>query len=177
MRRLQAGDVARIGLMAALTAVGAFLRVPLPYVPFTLQIAFVCLGGLWLGPWRGAVCQVVYLSAGLIGFPIFAKGGGPHYILEPTFGYLAGFVPGAFVTGYVARGSTSLPRLVAAVFAGMLLVYCAGIAHLYLILSHAAGADITLWAAARVGLAPLPKDLVLGLLAACLGRRLIRMGV
>lgn len=176
MASLRAGGVARIGLMAALTAVGAFVRIPLPYVPFTLQVAFVCLAGLWLGPWRGAASQVAYLTAGLVGFPIFAKGGGPQYLFEPSFGYLVGFVPGAFLAGYVGRETASMWRLVAAAYAGMLMVYALGITHLYLILSHVSGTDVTLWTAARVGLAPLPKDLVLGVLAAYLGRRLIRLG-
>ena len=33
----------------ALTAVGAWIRIPLPYVPVTLQMSFVYLSGVWLG--------------------------------------------------------------------------------------------------------------------------------
>ena len=80
--------LAAVALMAALTAVGAWLRIPVPYVPFTLQMSFVYLSGVWLGARYGALAQLVYISAGLVGFPIFAKGGGPHYVLEPSFGYI-----------------------------------------------------------------------------------------
>ena len=47
-----------IGLMAALTAIGAFLRIPLPYVPITLQTSFVYLSGILLGPKYGMFSQV-----------------------------------------------------------------------------------------------------------------------
>ena len=68
-----------MALLAALTAVGAHLRIPLPYVPITLQAAFACLAGLLLGPWRGGASQLVYVTAGLVGFPVFARGGGLHF--------------------------------------------------------------------------------------------------
>jgi biotin transport system substrate-specific component len=54
--------------------------------------------------------QIVYLLVGLVGFPVFAKGGGPQYVLEPSFGYLVGFVPGALGVGVVAGHSPSFLR-------------------------------------------------------------------
>ena len=65
-RAVSARRLAQIGLMAALTAVGAFLRVPLPYVPITLQLPIVCAAGILLGPRAGAASQAVYLAAGLL---------------------------------------------------------------------------------------------------------------
>ena len=59
--------------MATLTAVGAFIRIPVPYVPITLQVTFVCLAGLWLGPRRAAASQVVYVTAGLVGLSAQAE--------------------------------------------------------------------------------------------------------
>ena len=163
--------------MAALTAVGAHLRLPLPYVPVTLQVTFVCLAGLWLGPWHGAASQLVYLTAGLIGFPLFAKGGGPQYVLEPSFGYLVGFVPGALLVGYVARGARALPRIVLATYAGIAAIYACGLAHLLLVLVWAAQTPLSLTAVIRLGLAPVPKDLVLGLVAAYASLRLRAAGL
>ena len=40
-------------LFTALIAVGAFIRVPIPVLPFTLQYLFTMLAGLLLGPRLG----------------------------------------------------------------------------------------------------------------------------
>ena len=58
---------------------------------FTLQWLFVLLAGLLLGSRRAFRSVAVYLITGLIGFPVFARGGGPAYLLRPTFGFLLGF--------------------------------------------------------------------------------------
>ncbi len=76
------------GLLTALTAIGAFLKIPFYPVPFTLQTLFTGLAGLVLLPRWAVLSQIVYLLIGLIGLPVFANGGGPGYVLQPTFGYL-----------------------------------------------------------------------------------------
>ena len=43
------------GLFTALIAVGAFIKIPIPVVPFTLQYLFTMMAGLLLGPKLGAV--------------------------------------------------------------------------------------------------------------------------
>ena len=63
-------------LFAALTAIGAFLRIPAGEISFTLQVFFTSMAGILLGPWWGAASQVVYVLLGLIGLPIFTEGGG-----------------------------------------------------------------------------------------------------
>ena len=85
-------------LFTALIAVGAFIRVPVPVVPFTLQYLFTMLAGLLLGSRRGAVSVAVYVLLGLAGLPIFTEGGGLGYIFKPSFGYLVGFCVGAYQT-------------------------------------------------------------------------------
>ena len=47
------------GLFAALTAIGAFIRIPTPISSFTLQVFFTCMAGLLLGPGLGAASQAV----------------------------------------------------------------------------------------------------------------------
>ena len=42
-------------LFAALIAVGAFIKIPVPFVPFTLQLLFTTLAGIVLGPKYGAL--------------------------------------------------------------------------------------------------------------------------
>jgi len=97
----KATDTVLIPLFTALTAVGAFIKIPIPHVPFTMQTVMVMFAGLILGGRRGALSQLLYLVLGLMGLPIFAQGGGPAYVLQPSFGFLLGFIPGAFVIGKI----------------------------------------------------------------------------
>lgn len=90
-------------LFAALSVVGAFLKIniPLPLytMHFTLQWFFVLMAGFILGSRLGALSVMVYLLLGLSGLPVFASGGGIGYILKPTFGFLIGFVFAAYAIG------------------------------------------------------------------------------
>ena len=54
-------------LFAALTAVGAFLRIPMGYSSVTLQYLFTAMAGLLLGRRWGALSQAVYVLLGLVG--------------------------------------------------------------------------------------------------------------
>lgn len=96
-------DLTLMALFAALTAVGAFITIPVPPVPFSLQIFFAILAGALLGSRRGAISVGVYVLLGLCGLPVFTKGAGLSYIFQPTFGYLAGFILGAWLCGGSAR--------------------------------------------------------------------------
>ena len=109
--RLAGGEVARrvalVAGFALLTALGAQVRIRLPFtpVPITLQTFFVLLGGLTLGGGLGAGAQVLYLVLGALGVPVFAGGAlGFASLVGPTGGYLVGFVLGAWLVGQLARG-------------------------------------------------------------------------
>ena len=78
-------------LMAALTAVGAQIRIPMFPVPFTLQTLFVILAGSLIGPAWGSISMLIYLAMGLMGLPVFAGTSGPGIVVTPTFGYLFAF--------------------------------------------------------------------------------------
>jgi len=89
---------------ALLTALGAQVRIPIQPVPITLQTFFVLLGGLMLGPNLGALAQVLYVSLGAAGAPVFAgEGVGRAYLLGPTGGYLLGFAASAWLVGQLIR--------------------------------------------------------------------------
>lgn len=100
-------NLVRMALLAALIAVGAFIRIPVPVCPFTLQFLFTMLAGLLLGSKYGALSVLVYLCVGLLGLPVFADGGGIGYVFQPTFGYLIGFCIASYVTGAIATGRPS----------------------------------------------------------------------
>lgn len=90
-------------LFVALITIGAYLKIPIPYVPITLQYAFVVLSGLLFGPKFGGWVVGTYVFLGLAGLPLFTKGGGPMYVLQPTFGYLVGFIFASIWAGYWLR--------------------------------------------------------------------------
>ena len=109
-----------------------------------------------------------------MGLPVFAGGGGPHSLLKPSFGYLLGFVAGAWLAGRLAGSGPGLTfrRALMATYAGMAAVYAAGVLGLYLNLRYVAASPDGAAHALELGLAPLPKDLLVGLLVAWVAVRL-----
>ncbi len=144
---------AAVLLFAALTAIGAQIRLPTLPVPFTMQVFFVLLSGLVLGPTLGALSQATYITMGLAGAPVFAAPPhfGPSVLFGPTGGYLLGFVVAAYVSGRIARGSK---RVIISGLAGLAVIYLCGFAALSMYTASAGAA----WEA---GILPfIPGDLV-----------------
>ncbi len=149
-------------LFAILTGIGAQIRIPFPVVPLTLQTFLVILSGLILGPVGGAVSQLAYLAMGLLGLPVFTGGGGIHYIFHPTFGFLAGFVPGAWIAGTMAQKirSGNIWDYLPACIAATAVIYICGLFVLYFNLNLIAGKTISVVSVIRVGMLPfIPGDL------------------
>lgn len=145
-RKISTQDMVLCGVFTTLIAVGAFIKVPVPVVPFTLQFLFTMLAGLLLGGRKGALSVGVYILLGLVGLPVFAEGGGFWYILKPSFGYLLGFMLAAYVTGAVVeRKKKLLTRWVIAVnFLGLFIVYAAGMIYYYVICNYVIDTPIAL---------------------------------
>jgi biotin transport system substrate-specific component len=113
--------VALVGLFATLTAVGAYVAVPLPFtpVPVTLQTMVVILAGVLLGPSLGAASQVTYLVAAAAGAPFFSAGAaGFAHLFGPTGGYLLAFPVAAAIAGKVAGGAAARGSLLGTVRLG-----------------------------------------------------------
>ena len=161
-------------LFTALIAVGAFIRVPVPVVPFTLQYLFTMLAGLLLGSKRGAVSVAVYVLLGLAGLPIFTEGGGLGYIFKPSFGYLVGFCVGAYLTGYLAERMQhpTFGKYLAANLAGLAVVYAFGMVYYYLICNYVIDTPIGIWPLILYCfLLAVPGDIALSILGAIIARR------
>ena len=116
-------------LMAALTAVGAYIYVPIGPVPIILSTLFVILSGLLLGSRWGLTSMALYLLVGAIGLPVFAGGkGGFAHFMGPTGGYLFGYLCASWITGFISersRGGMILDIL--AVIIGSLALYALGV--------------------------------------------------
>ncbi len=148
-------------LLAVLTAVGAFLRIPLGVSSITLQFLFTAMAGVLLGPACGALSQGVYVALGLIGLPIFTAGGGFGYVLQPTFGFLLGLIPAAAIIGAISRRSASPLRLALACLAGLAALYAVGVPYMALILNGYMGKGMSVSALLWAGMLPfLPGDAI-----------------
>lgn len=125
-------------LFTALLVAGAYIRIPMPLVPMTLQAQFALLAGVLLGARGGAVSVALYLLLGLCGLPVFTGGGGIGYVLRPTFGYIIGFLLGAFAAGLIARRrpAPSFWRILAAQLAGLGIIYLVGVVYFYVICNY-----------------------------------------
>lgn len=162
-------------LFTALTAVGAFIKIPVPVVPFTLQFLFTMLAGLLLGGKLGALSVGAYALLGLAGLPIFAEGGGFWYVLKPSFGYILGFIAAAYVTGRMTERLEGLNfgKILTANFIGLAIVYGAGMVYYYVICNYVIHTPIGLWPLfLYCFLLAVPGDICLCFVAAVLAKRI-----
>jgi biotin transport system substrate-specific component len=126
-------QVALILLGSLLIAISAQIQVPFWPVPMTMQSFMVLMIGATYG-WRlGSATIAAYLIEGAVGLPVFAGlAGGAQHLVGPTAGYLAGFVIGAMVSGYLTGlglGRTVMSAL-GVFLAGVLAIFALGLAWL-----------------------------------------------
>ncbi len=173
--RLDAGDLARIAVFAAIVAV---LGLPggiavFGAVPITAQTLGVMLAGAILGPWRGALSMVVFLVLVALGLPLLSGGrGGAGVFVGPSAGYLVGWIAGAFVIGLIVHAGgrrlrwsrTALGMLTG----GILTIYAFGIPVQALI------TRLPLAETALQSLVFLPGDLLKAALATAITMTLVR---
>lgn len=174
MKNMKTRELVLCALFVALITVGTFVRIPVGTDVYTLQFLFTLLAGLLLGARLGALAVIAYIALGLIGVPVFASGGGPSYVLQPTFGYLLGFVLQAWVCGRQSRRVTHVTfgRLLGVNVIGMAIVYLIGISWFYVFSNFVIDAPIALWAAIfYCGILQAPPDFLLCVAAAFLAVR------
>jgi biotin transport system substrate-specific component len=171
-------NLTKIGLFAAILALSAFLKIPIGPVPLTLQSTCALLAGYSLGPSMGASAALIYTFAGLAGLPIFASGGGPAYIISPTFGFILGFTTCAFTTGYFARfnSSGSVLKAYFIMLGGLIFLYIPGFLWLFLSLHGVMGTPEKISSLIRAGLIiPFIGDLLKTVPAAFIGVRMRKL--
>ena len=162
-------------LFVALIAVGAFIRVPLPLVPFTLQILFTNLAGVLLGKKYGSIAVIAYIFLGLIGLPIFTGGGGIGYVLYPTFGYMIGMVLGAYAAGYIREkaGNFNYKTTFAAGIVNATIIYLIGVPYFICIMKLYMNSDMAISAMLMTGFVmTLPGDMIKCIIASLLAKRI-----
>ncbi|MEJ6951418.1 biotin transporter BioY [Natronospora cellulosivora (SeqCode)] len=142
-----------VAIFTALSAIGAFIRIPLPFVAITLQTIFVFMAGILLGKKLGALSQLIYVGIGLIGIPIFTEGGGPGYVLMPSFGYLIGFIVAAYIIGLIMENrEVNYLNTCLASLAGLIIIYIIGVPYLHIILNNVSNLDMSIWDSLKAGM-------------------------
>lgn len=180
---LSALSLVYCSMFAALMMIGANITSFVPFlvvggVPITLQTFFAILSGLILGSRLGSISMIVYMCLGLVGAPVFTKFmGGPGAVLFPTFGFIVSFIFVAFVVGKMVEKNHSLPNYIFAALIGMVINYIFGTNWLYIAYKFWAEApEVFTYGIAWLWMVPpLPKDIILAVLAGMFGHRMYKV--
>lgn len=160
---------------AIIVVLGLIPPIMLTFVPVPIhaQSLGVLLAGVVLGARGGALSVLLLIALVAIGLPVLSGGrGGLAVFLSPTAGYLVGFLPAAFITGWISNKVARRTSGGWKTFAGFFLAATAGV-----IIDHAFGVA---WLIVYVGLSPfsafigdlvfLPGDLLKAAIAAYAGQ-------
>ncbi len=170
MQKITIYQMILISIFAALTAVGAFISIPIGLIPISLQNLFTFLSGMVLGSKLGAFSQLIYLLLGAVGLPVFSGfRGGLGVLLGPTGGFLIGFVISAYVIGKLIEKlkEAKIWSYFTVGLLGVVIIYITGVAQLLII------TRIGIKEAVMVGVIPfLPGDCLKVVTASFLAIRL-----
>lgn len=164
----------RIALFTALICVGAFISVPIGPVPISFQNFFVIMAALLLPAKDAALSVLIYLFIGLAGLPVFAQfTGGLQTVFKPSFGFLIGFVVGAYVISKIVGDSRDYKKIFLATVAGEIIFYIVGIPYMYYILAGISKAPGTITGLLQLGLIPfIPGDLLKMIIATAIAPKI-----
>ncbi|MCT4621083.1 MAG: biotin transporter BioY [Marinisporobacter sp.] len=154
--KIKTRDMILVAMFAALTAIGAFIKIPTPIVPVTLQYLFCAFSGVFLGARLGLCSQLLYVCIGLSGIPIFTKGGGIFYVYQPTFGYLIGFILCSYIVGKFTERlkEVKFKNVFFSALGGLMAVYSIGVPYMYMMIRFHIGKPITFMTALKLGFFP-----------------------
>ncbi len=170
-------DMSLVAIFTSLTALGAFLSLPLGPLAFSLQSLFVILSGLILGPKLGAFSQITYLILGLVGIPVFSGfSGGIQSLVKPSFGFIIGFIFAAYLVGKVAHNKNIPFRksIWIGSLLGTLTIYIFGLPYMYYILNVFLETNLSFLEVIKIGfIIFIPGDLIKLIISSLLGIKLI----
>lgn len=174
--RLSSRSIARIALFTAICIVAAVaFRLGGSVVPFSLVPFVVFLAGFLLSPSEAFLSTLLYVLLGLFGLPVFATPpfGGPTYILQPTFGFLLGFILAAPCVAFLAKEKTS-KKILQAVCVGMVAMYLPGILYFFFAMNVLLEKPVGFQDTLKIALFPfIGPDFVKAFLAFLLARQIL----
>ena len=126
------------------------------------QIPVVMFVGAFLGRKYGITCIILYILLGLFVMPVFALGGGPHYVLEYGFGYILAYIPAVFFMSSILKSGFSNRNIIHSILVGVLTIHIIGILYMLFIagLMHEGREFVIGWICAQSG-AKIAYDMVL----------------
>lgn len=149
-------------IFLALLIVSAFISIPISEISFTLQVLVVMLICLLLNPKDALMIIGLYFVIGLLGLPVFSQGGGPAYILKPSFGYLLGFIFVPLIRFLVLKIKTNkmmIKDILTSVF-GLLFIYLFGSIYFIFIMKTVNGISYSVTKVAAICIIPfIPFDI------------------
>lgn len=137
-----------VPLFTALMIAGAYIRIPLPPVPITLQSLFIMIGALLLTPGEAAFSALLWIFLGAIGLPVFTSGGGFAALFGPTGGYIFGMAIAMVVGAFLFRNRRTFAWNILNTVIMNLIIYAIGTTYL------AINRDMSFVAALGVGVTP-----------------------
>lgn len=164
------GEMALVGMFAAVTAVFSQISIPMTPVPFSMGILAVMLCATILETRLAVAAQLVYVLLGAAGAPVFSGfQGGVQRLAGPTGGFLIAYIVMAFAMGMILSRSISpsFTVILIANITGIMICHSFGV----LWLGFSTGMDIKqVFMAASAPF--IPFDIVKAAIAAAVGQRL-----
>jgi biotin transport system substrate-specific component len=148
-------------LFAAIIGIMAQITIPLPLVPITGQTLAIGLAATILGKKYGTLSVIVYIMLGIAGLPVFSgMSSGLGVVFGPTGGYIIGFLPAAFLIGWILeRFGFTVTTAITANIIGMIITLTFGAIWLKFV------AEISWMAALSGGVVPF---IIVGIIKAAL---------
>ena len=162
-------NLAYSGIFLALLCVTGMFSIQFTTINLSLQIAIIFILSCILERKLAALTVVAYLILGLVGLPVFSKGGGFGYVFQPSFGFLLGFIAGAFVLASTYSSKKIKSKLLAyvvGVFTSLFVVYVLGATYMYFLLNFYMDVDYSVIKTLSVAVIPfVPFDIGKSVLA------------
>lgn len=170
-------DMTLIATMIGILIICSQLALPIGPVPITLQTLGALMIGYLLTPKNALYTTTLYLTMGLIGFPIFSNfTGGFQAILMPSFGFALAFIPATYLQAKYLQ-TRPVPEMKTLVIAGLInfaIIYLIGLIYMTFILNIYLGSGLGFSGILFAGFIPfIPGDIAKIFVAVVLAKRLL----
>ena len=174
-KKLHLKDIILCSMFTVLMVIGAYIKIPVFAVPFTLQFMFTNLACLILGKKLSVISASLYVLIGILGVPVFAQGGGIGYIFNQNFGFVLGFISGNFFGGIMLEKikTDGIFKYFISGILNLLCVYITGMIYFFLISTfYLDNISILLSAIPVILFICLPGDIFVLILTCFMARRI-----
>lgn len=135
-KTFSAKNLAYCGIFVAFLCISGMFNIPITNGAISLQLAVVIVLACVLETKLSVLTVAAYIILGLVGLPVFARGGGLGYVFQPTFGFIASFIFAAFALSIIYKSKIFKRKIVAyvaGIIISLLIVYAIGSTYMYFI--------------------------------------------